>query len=223
MGYTHYWNNQTVHNQNFTHDEMVQLKKVLNHWHGQKIICFECDEVLLPYDLTNTVIRFNGLSDDGHETFYFDLTDGSNQPVSWFCKTNRKPYDQCVCEILILLREFLGWRLEVTSDGDMFGDHPKWFDLEWKPAWVRLKEEGFVITWADPLAEKKDEETEEEKTFKVAAQWMMGAEIETTANTLGEAIAKVEDIGECVPQDGFYIDDSFEVNQQITEDLNEKD
>lgn len=152
MGYTHYFKH-TSSRKNFTKNQLSSLKRVLDYWQEQGIICYEFDQPNDPYLLNSKTIRFNGKDEDGHETFYFTLSKNGDT----FCKTARKPYDQCVCEILILLREFLGNKLELGSDGDIFPRHPDdphnkycYYDEEWGPAWNRLKEEGFKISWGDP-------------------------------------------------------------------------
>lgn len=169
MGYTHYFEHTSKQGL-FTEDQRAQLQKVLDYWQKEGIICFEYNEENKPYYLTYDKIRFNGKGNEGHETFMFDLVNDARN-CGWFCKTARKPYDQCVCEILILLKEFLGEDLDLSSDGDMFLDpnipseeHP-WkcqFNEEWEPSWIRLKEEGFKITWADPYTEIPKEITKEE-------------------------------------------------------------
>ena len=59
-------------------------------------------------------IRFNGVGEDGHETFYL-----SPDESGWgFCKTARKPYDIVVVAILSMLDEYLGDKFEWRSDGD---------------------------------------------------------------------------------------------------------
>jgi len=151
MGYTHYWTNKSGR-KTFTPEEMDQLAKVLDYWQDQEVICFESDEPEKPYELTENIIWFNERGDDGCETFVFNLSQNGFQ----FCKTNRRPYYQAVCECLILLREFLGDSLDVSSDGDMFPGG-KDFEVNWKPAWKRLKEQGFKITWADEYLEIDDE------------------------------------------------------------------
>ena len=62
------------------------------------------------------VIRFNGVGDDGHETFLI-YRDGHEGGFS-FCKTAQKPYDEVVCACLIVLNHHLGDKIEISSDGD---------------------------------------------------------------------------------------------------------
>ena len=50
-------------------------------------------------------IRFNGIGQDGHETFILQKEDVSSFD---FCKTARKPYDLTVCVILLRAKQLAG-------------------------------------------------------------------------------------------------------------------
>lgn len=50
-----------------------------------------------PAKVLKTIIRFNGVEDDGHETFYLPKKKRSFN----FCKTARKPYDIAVAMVLL--------------------------------------------------------------------------------------------------------------------------
>jgi hypothetical protein len=57
--------------------------------------------------------------------------------------------------------------------------------------------------------------------FKVACSWTMIDEFEVEADTLEEAICKVEDNeNNAFPLKGEYLDDSFEINHDVTQELN---
>lgn len=180
MGYTHY-HPHTSKREFFSKGHIAQLRKVLDYWWEKGVICYAYDQPNDPPFINSKEIRFNGkgvvtgthkgkkvweIGDNAHETFVFNLrhNTGTEYPNSWFCKTARKPYDQCVCEILILLREFLGETLDLGSDGDIFprrdprDEFAQYdsFEEEWKPAWDRLKAEGFKITWGDPSTHTVD-------------------------------------------------------------------
>lgn len=59
-------------------------------------------------------IRFNGVDDDGHETFLVDKSPSSN----WeFCKSARKPYDAAVGCCLIILKNANPKKFTFRSDG----------------------------------------------------------------------------------------------------------
>jgi hypothetical protein len=73
-------------------------------------------------------IWFNGLYEDGHETF---IVEQIYKPEDWetpcpregnkwfnFCKTAYKPYDLCVTACLIILKHYLKDNFLVYSDGD---------------------------------------------------------------------------------------------------------
>ncbi len=57
------------------------------------------------------------------------------------------------------------------------------------------------------------------KTFKVAVQWIVTAEVEVEAETLDVAIRKVKDEGIDLPK-GEYLNDSVEVNDDVTRVIN---
>ena len=57
------------------------------------------------------------------------------------------------------------------------------------------------------------------QTFTVAYQYLMIGETEIKANTLEEAKAIVME--DCAVYNGKYCDDSFEINDQYTDFLNE--
>lgn len=59
--------------------------------------------------------------------------------------------------------------------------------------------------------------------YTIAVSWTMVAEVKVRAKSLNEAIKLVdEDDGTIVntSTDGNYLDDSFEVNREVTEELN---
>ena len=55
--------------------------------------------------------------------------------------------------------------------------------------------------------------------YKVAGEWMMFSFIEVEASSIEEAISIVENEDSSLP-DGDYLDDSFQVNTQITAEIN---
>lgn len=55
--------------------------------------------------------------------------------------------------------------------------------------------------------------------YKVAVEWMMFSFIEVEASSIEEAISIVENEDSSLP-DGDYLDDSFQVNTQITAEIN---
>jgi len=108
MGYTHYWTitkPSTEQAQQFVSDvnEIIAATQVE--------LRREYDRPGTAPEVTTSSIAFNGVDDDGHETFYIDLENGGGD----FCKTAEKPYDEVVTAILIRAAITLG--AEVRSDG----------------------------------------------------------------------------------------------------------
>lgn len=54
--------------------------------------------------------------------------------------------------------------------------------------------------------------------FKIAVSWTMLADMEIEADNLDDAIA-IANQSE-IPTDGTYCDESFEVNHEVTQELN---
>lgn len=111
MGYTHYFE--------FTKAPTDEKKLI---WYADIVnvilnesgvnVQFESDDDSHPA-VTPTLVRFNGVGDEGHETFYLDLT-----TTEWaFCKTARKPYDEIVVACLLAAAEVFGEDFKWTSDG----------------------------------------------------------------------------------------------------------
>lgn len=138
MGYTHYWYRPKKLNPDIFKAAMVEVRealdcyeKILGGWDGKGV----------PYETGDYFVRFNGIGDDAHETFYvhraFKKAYKSQTPMDnglWFafCKTAAKPYDMPVMICLIIFNHWFGDNFHVWSDGDM-GD--------WKPAmaWCHKK------------------------------------------------------------------------------------
>jgi hypothetical protein len=130
MGYTHYFDQV----RSFTDDEwskiterakdiLSQEKNIINHDP-------KSDQKLT---IDDEVIRFNGIGDESHETFYLPkdkpeedeyLIDGKTVqelhpgPYFHFCKTAGKDYDKYVTAILIIANGISKDALKVESDGD---------------------------------------------------------------------------------------------------------
>lgn len=111
MGYTHYWDKpDEVKKENLAR-AMDDIKDIVER--HKDVLAFEYDERDKPPMVSlKKGIWFNGKGDDGHETFCV-FAGGDD----WsFCKTASKPYDQAVCECLLVLRSRVpGFR--VSSDG----------------------------------------------------------------------------------------------------------
>jgi len=74
-------------------------------------------------------IRFNGIGDNGHETFFIEQKfsidkdfiqthDKDKNKHFSFCKTASKPYDICVVACLVILKHYYKNDIIVKSDGD---------------------------------------------------------------------------------------------------------
>lgn len=74
-------------------------------------LAFEYDEPEREPVFSENLIRFNGVGDEGHETFVVTPSARDFE----FCKTARKPYDTAVVAILCLLHHHT--EIEVSSDG----------------------------------------------------------------------------------------------------------
>lgn len=111
MGYTHYWRPQ----RKFTTDEWTTLLPPVL----AAVSIFERDYLLEDKQIDQTRIRFNGVDDDGHETFLIYREKISDFE---FCKTAGKPYDRLAVAVLALIETFTPGVLEISSDGDV----PDW-------------------------------------------------------------------------------------------------
>lgn len=112
MGYTHYWTFERP----ITRPEMVGLAEDV-----EAIIlasgiplAYEYDEPTIPPQVADEAIHFNGIEEDGHETFGIRVgAEGFD-----FCKTAAKPYDVVVVASLAALKDRLGSDVRISSDGD---------------------------------------------------------------------------------------------------------
>jgi len=114
MGYTHYINAD----RSFTRGEwsgIVQdVPKVFAYCEQHNIpLKWEYDSKRGPI-VNGDTIRFNGVGEDGHETFYYQR----KMKGFWFCKTARKPYDLAVCVVLLMLSQAAGF-IHLSSDGGL--------------------------------------------------------------------------------------------------------
>lgn len=114
MGYTHYFNfTSSNFKDKFIEKELEIVKDICKRY--EKIIRYE-QETQEPPLITEKLIRFNGIHEDAHETFYLDFSEGFV-----FCKTARKPYDLPVCEVLLVIKYFNSNKFELSSDGFWVG------------------------------------------------------------------------------------------------------
>lgn len=143
MGYTHYWRiDLNVVTAGQFKRLGIDARRLFDVAAEQGVpVAYESDDER-PAAIGEGVIRFNGVGDDGYETFYFDATpntpppDDSSNYDTWqyestrdagnrrfgFCKTARQPYDAVVTAFLIRAKVILGEGVRVTSDGDYTRD-----------------------------------------------------------------------------------------------------
>jgi hypothetical protein len=82
--------------------------KILAGWEGKASTCPE---------ITSTYISLNGIENQSCETFRFNKSKTDFD----FCKTNGRPYDAVVVELLKLAKKHNSL-VEPSSDGDAFDD-----------------------------------------------------------------------------------------------------
>ncbi len=140
MGYTHYWENTA---QIIPENALAIIREVVGTAYIDGVIQFEQDDKKPPV-VSRSLIRFNGVGENAHETFYFDVNDdyrtGDGKSFA-FCKTACKPYDAVVMKVLIVLKYFLRDELRVTSDGS--------FSEEWQSVRGEMADRYGVETYVD--------------------------------------------------------------------------
>lgn len=124
MGYTHYWTqpkDYTVKDWRQIGEDIGAILKDVQHVQGIPL-AFEDDQPGTQPLIDTETIRFNGLGEDGHETFYLNRVRGDLE--AWetvkgrdFCKTARKPYDLAVVACLAYLASLEKKPWLVSSDG----------------------------------------------------------------------------------------------------------
>lgn len=111
MGYTHYWEFKK---------SKIDLLNVKKAFDVLKDVVNSNNELLAwgngtgEPEVTDSVICFNGIEDDSHESFYIDIF---NIKDFDFCKTARKPYDKVVVICLMVLKYYLKDGISISSDG----------------------------------------------------------------------------------------------------------
>lgn len=101
MGFTRYWEFERLDSEKF------------------KDFSFICQTLIDSMNISledvtvnDTQVRFNGVDEDGHETFNFSLNkEGFN-----FCKTQLKFYDEVVCGCLYVAKLIFGDSIRVNQD-----------------------------------------------------------------------------------------------------------
>jgi len=128
VGYTHYYYQSKNLTQKQWEKVCLETFQILDYCKAKKIkLAFECD-IPKPPEVSDEMIRFNGVNDEGHETFIFFKKKPEEQIHSdksryfYFCKTARKPYDLAVCLVLLSLANHSPKSVELGSDGEWDGE-----------------------------------------------------------------------------------------------------
>jgi hypothetical protein len=109
MGFTRYWEFESLDK-----DKFVEFTKVCQIFIDELSNQIELDGVII----NDRTVKFNGVDDDAHETFFFDIgKTGFN-----FCKTNAKPYDVVVCGCLYVSKLVFGDSIKINQDCDPSAD-----------------------------------------------------------------------------------------------------
>jgi len=146
MGYTHYWKlrdggKRTTDRIAAGYEKALPLLKDIAKRH-RRILCRDYDTPKVPAELNGERVWLNGKGDNGHESFVF-----SPSPVEFSCcKTERKPYDLPVSEMLLALANHIP-DMELSSDGfymdfdyDESGGVIAGLDGHWRQAVEKVEE-----------------------------------------------------------------------------------
>jgi hypothetical protein len=124
VGYTHYWYRDKKTLEGF--DRFAEDCRKIIESVGEDIpLAYEYDRAKKAPAINTKVVRFNGIGEEGHETFYVPKTWTANYEGQskgedgWFafCKTARKPYDKIVVACLIAMRHNCPG-VKISSDGE---------------------------------------------------------------------------------------------------------
>ena len=123
MGYTHYWRQL----RDFTDTEWQELTRLAKLITADGVL----DQTLstVEFNIDNEQICFNGVGDNGHETFritkkkrpkadYEEQEAYDRQGAFEFCKTAQKPYDRYVVAVLCAIYRVQRDVMNISSDGN---------------------------------------------------------------------------------------------------------
>jgi len=128
MGYTHYWRQHRDFNDTewrvitrlaklITADGLGVLAHHPDAMNGDEYYGGKEDDIFI---IDNEQIRFNGIGEDGHETFL--ITKKKPEENFQFCKTAHKPYDKYVvavlCAIYHVYLQMEKTVMNISSDGN---------------------------------------------------------------------------------------------------------
>lgn len=109
MGFTRYWEFERLDSEKFKDFSSIC-----------QLLIDRMDISLEDVTVNGTQVRFNGVDEDGHETFNFSLNKGGFN----FCKTATKPYDDVVCGCLYVAKLVFGDSIKVNQDCEPQDDEP---------------------------------------------------------------------------------------------------
>ena len=107
MGYTHYWKGEVKGDKGFKE----ALKALLVRGIDEGVLDSDPDVS----NITESYIRFNGIGDDGHETFHLSFGKATDFD---FCNTARKPYNKYVVGALSIVKKLSYGSFSWSSDGN---------------------------------------------------------------------------------------------------------
>jgi hypothetical protein len=144
MGYTHYQYQKNNFTQKQWEKICLDFLKIEDYCEKNKIaLAYECD-IPQPPKVDDELIRFNGVGNEGHETFILHKKKPAPQP--WmdskeyfsFCKTAHKPYDMAVGLVLLCAAKHAPKTISISSDGD------------WDHDWAGIRREYEKIFGSSP-------------------------------------------------------------------------
>ena len=142
MGYTHYFSKVGTTRDDALRFEMFArgARTIIEYatQHDNIQIADGMGEKLGKWEISDSLVSFNGYGADSHETFYWGVdASGFN-----FCKTARKSYDPVVTACLIHLKDVYGDAVDIGSDG---------YWSEWSDG-ARLYRNALGLTAENPMA-----------------------------------------------------------------------
>jgi hypothetical protein len=123
MGYTHYWTVSKPIVEAETWKKIIDDVRVIVS-KSPAPLAREFDNTTEKPHIDGAFIAFNGIGDNGHETFWVSRVNDrkpryvGDNPQWSFCKTAHKPYDVTVTAILAYLDSVWPNFYSVTSDGE---------------------------------------------------------------------------------------------------------
>lgn len=121
MGYTHYFETHApIPQEDWEKIAMDVIKAIEFCEHKGIRLTFEDTIPEMP-EVSDDQIRFNGVGNDGHETFILRKC----RTAFNFCKTARKPYDLAVGLVLLIAKKHAPNSIRVSSDGNWDSDWNK--------------------------------------------------------------------------------------------------